>query len=244
MRKLLIISLALMLTMAFGVTSFAQYGNNQGYGVYKGLTQAGIKAGADASRGFGDDSRVSTPGEPPRAAIGPSAQFKGGFIGGAFARYNFTEAFAVQPEVLFAMYGSRRNVTFTTSTGETATNYRTLFNYIEVPVMLNYSFSTTSNVQPEIFAGPVVDFLVSARQKADVAGSTVSENVKDQLHSTLWGASVGAGLSYPMSVGKLTLDARYTFSISKIYKATPLPGVGQPDIRNSAIALMLGYSFK
>jgi hypothetical protein len=239
MRKILITSLALMLAVTFGTTSFAQNGSNQGYGVYTGLTQIGIKAGADASRTYGSDSRVSTPGEPPISSSGPTWQFKGGFIGGAYARYSFTEVFSVQPEVLFAMYGSRRNVDF-----EGETNFRTLFNYVEIPVLLDYSFSTTGNVHPNIFAGPMVDFLVSARQKADENGTTISQDIKDQLNSALFGVTMGAGVSYPMSSGKLTLDARYNLGISKVYKSTPVPGVPQPNLRNSAIALMLGYSFR
>jgi hypothetical protein len=239
MKKLLIISMALMLALVFGNTSFAQSGN-QGYGAYTGLTQIGIKAGADASRTYGSDSRVTTPGVPPVSTSGPSWQFKGGFIGGAYARYNFTEAIAVQPEVLFAMYGSRRNIAF-----DGATNYRTLFNYVEIPIMLDYSFTTnTGNFRPNIFAGPTADFLVSAKQRADMNGTTVTSDVKDQLHSALFGVAIGAGLSYPMSSGKLTLDARYNLGITKIYKTTPLANTAQPNLRNSAIALMLGYSFR
>lgn len=240
MKKLLTFSVALALVLAFSAMSFAQDNYNQGYGNYTGLTGIGIKAGADASRTYGSDSRVTAPGVPPITGTGPTWQFKGGFIGGAFIKYNVTELFAIQPEALYAMYGSRRNVDFA---GQT--NFRTLFNYVEIPVLLMYSPSTTSNVMPEIFVGPTVDFLVQARQKSDnIGGGTNSLNVKDQLHSTLFGATFGAGLAYPMSMGKITLDARYNLGITKVYKSTPVAGFSQPNLRNSAVALMLGFSFK
>ncbi len=239
MKKLLTLSVAFTLILAFSAISFAQDNYNQGYGNYTGLTGIGIKAGGDASREYGSDSRVTTPGVPPiSGTAGPTWQFKGGFIGGAFIKYNLTELFAIQPEALYAMYGSRRNVDFA---GQR--NFRTQFDYVEVPVLLMYSPSTTNNVQPEIFAGPTVDFLVRARQKSDaiVGGGTTSLNVKDQLNKTLFGVSFGAGLAYPMSTGKITLDARYNLGITKVYKNTISP---QPNVRNSAVALMLGYSFK
>jgi hypothetical protein len=50
---------------------------------------------------------------------------------------------------------------------------------------------------------------------------------------------MGAGMNYMMGTGKLSLDARYTLGVTKIFKTTP-----QPNVRNSAISLMVGYSFR
>ncbi len=235
MSKSLTISVALIMILALGTLAFAAGEMNQGYGNYTGLTGFGIKAGGNISKEIGSDARFTVPGSGN--TITPD--FKGGFIGGAFATYNFTDMIAVQPEVLFTMKGARHNTDLTVPGVGTANNFRALLNYIEIPVLLKVMPMSQSNVHPEVYVGPAVSFLLSARSKYDIGGSTISNDIKSELHSTDFGVAFGAGVGYGLGSGKLSLDARYTLGVTKIYKTTP-----QPNIRNSSISLLAGYSFR
>jgi hypothetical protein len=225
MRNILTIGVALALVLAFTGVSIAQ---SEGYGNYTGLTGFGLKAGGILSNEVGSGARISNQNSSEKL------NFKPGFIGGGFATYNFTELIGVQPEILFTMKGAKNS----SSIGDVS-NFRALLNYVEIPVLLTVNPTTSSNVHPEIYAGPAVSFLTSAKARADVGGQTETTNIKSQLHSTDFGVAMGAGLNYMMGSGKLSLDARYTLGVTKIFKTTP-----QPNVRNSAISLMAGYSFR
>jgi hypothetical protein len=228
MRSTLTIIVALILALGMTSISVGQNSSNGTYGNYTGLTGIGLKAGGIIANEVGSDARISVQGSSSKLS------FKGGFVGGGFASYNFTELIGVQPELLFSMKGAKNS-----STIGDASNFRALLDYVEIPVLLTVNPTTNSRVHPQIYAGPDIAFLVSAKARDDVNGQTVTNDIKSKLHSTDFGVAMGAGLNYPMGNGKLSFDARYTLGVTKIYKTTP-----QPNIRNSAISFMAGYSFR
>jgi hypothetical protein len=58
------------------------------------------------------------------------------------------------------------------------------------------------------------------------------ENLKD----TDYGLVFGGGVDFELGPGELTVDARYTLGLAKIYDS----GI---DVNNRVISVMLGYSF-
>ena len=234
MKNTLTVSMVLIMILAFGALAFARIDSDRSYGNYTGLTGVGIKAGGNISKEIGSDARFTVPGTGN--TLSPS--FKGGFVGGAYATYGLADMWAIQPELLFTMKGEKRNTDISIPGVGTANNFRTQLNYLEVPVLLKLMPMTQSNVHPEVYVGPAVSFLLSAKSKYDIGGSTVSNDIKSNLHSTDFGVAFGAGVGYGLGDGRLSLDARYSLGITKIYKTTP-----QPNIRNSSLSLMVGYSF-
>ena len=96
--------------------------------------------------------------------------------------------------------------------------------FINIPVMAQYN--TPSGFYVE--AGPQLGFLLSAKAKEDGE----SEDIKDFLNSTNFGASFGAG--YNMGSG-LGFGARYNLGLSN---ASKLFG----DIKTSNISIGLHYN--
>jgi hypothetical protein len=69
---------------------------------------------------------------------------RNGFAGGVFAYFPITESVGIQQELLYAMKGSRQNVTITTPVNiNTVSEYD--LNYFEMPIILKYKFVKIKN---------------------------------------------------------------------------------------------------
>jgi outer membrane immunogenic protein len=177
------------------------------------LPSFGIKGGVNMANYSGSDD---------------SGDMKLGAIGGAFACVDLI-ALKIQPEILFSQKGAKEDmsiggITYTLSTTE---------NYIEIPVLLKYSFGAV--VVPSIYAGPSFGMLMSATANASGSGVSGSTDIKNYLNGTDIGLVIGAEVKMPM---KLSIEARYNMGLTKVPKE--VSGY-QPDAKNSTISVMLGY---
>ena len=69
---------------------------------------------------------------------------RNGFAGGVFAYFPITESVGIQQEFLYAMKGSRQNVTITTLFNiNTVSEYD--LNYFEMPIVIKYKFVNIKN---------------------------------------------------------------------------------------------------
>jgi len=125
---------------------------------------------------------------------GASASFdsKVGLAIGAFAKFNLSEEFVFQPELLFSQYGAK------------VIEENLKLNYISIPLMAKYYFGGF-NVQ----AGPQLGLLMSAK-----AGD---EDVKDGMKGMDFGLNLGAGYDFENGLG---IDARYNIGLSNIAEDT------------------------
>lgn len=98
--------------------------------------------------GFSLANRVSEPDN----FEGYPFKTKMGLVGGAFANLAVARGFSVQPEVLYVQKGAKMSVP------EEAATVNFIFDYIEIPLLLEYSFSKEgSKLIPSVFAGPFLD---------------------------------------------------------------------------------------
>lgn len=155
-----------------------------------------------------------------------------GFSAGAFLTLGLGSYFAVQPEVLFVMKGSKY------SNGSGADAYRETLglDYIEVPVLIKFFLPVAGSFRLHLFAGPSLGFKLRARVKATFGGETEVETL-DNVKNTDFSLAAGVGLGHPLGRGRLTLDVRYTAGMSSLSKGTG------DDIKNGALGLFAGYSF-
>jgi hypothetical protein len=155
-----------------------------------------------------------------------------GFGAGAFLTFGLGSSFAVQPEVLFVMKGSKY------SNGSGADAYRETLglDYIEVPVLIKFFLPVAGPFRLHLFAGPSLAFKLRARVEATFGGETEVETL-DNVKNTDLGLAAGVGLEHPLGRGRLTLDLRYTAGMGSLSKGTG------DDIKNGALGLFAGYSF-
>lgn len=184
------------------------------------LTEIGLKAGLNVADYSGDR---------------PDTDSKMGFCGGAFITCSINEMFAVQTEFLFSMKGAKLGEKVRTDEYgniiETS-SIRDVLNYLEIPVLGKLSVLPQGRVRPNLFAGPFFALKLTGKHKVG-SQETDLENLKD----TDYGLVVGGGADFEFGQGQLTVDARYTLGLAKIYDS-PI------DEKNRVISVMLGYSFQ
>jgi hypothetical protein len=141
-----------------------------------------------------------------------------GFHVGAYAKLSVTDAFFVQPELLYNAVGAKAS--------EDGFEGKYNFSYVSVPVMLGYSFGKI-NIQ----AGPQIGFLTTAKLKVEGGGDSAEVDVKDSLKGTDFGVNVGLGADF----GKINAAARYCIGLSNIVDSD------NAELKNGVIQISLGY---
>jgi len=135
---------------------------------------------------------------------------KVGFYAGAFVNIPITDAFNIQPEVVYSEQGAKIKGDYEMAT-YTVKNMKQNLSYINVPVMVQYNATPTFYVE----AGPEFGFLVSAQAKGDINGSTFKASTKDMLKTFNLGAGIGLGYKF---TGNLGVNVRYIAGLTKIVK--------------------------
>ena len=193
--------------------------------------KGGFKIGASMAKLHGDDVEDLTDlfGEDQKSRIG--------FCAGGFITFNITDMFAIQPEVLYTMKGTKYEEEIL---GETLKVWIKL-DYLEIPVLVKIIVPTPGGVKPFLFAGPVLALKLSGKIKAEYAGESEEDDIEDEdMKSTDFGLVIGAGVDFGLGVpgtGKMTLDVRYSLGLSTI---SAFEG---DDVKNGVFSLMVGFSF-
>jgi hypothetical protein len=89
---------------------------------------------------------------------------RNGFAGGVFAYFPITESVGIQQELLYAMKGSRQNVTITTPFNiNTVSEYD--LNYFEMPIIMKYKFVKIKNFGIYGSAGIALSLLMNGEYR-------------------------------------------------------------------------------
>ncbi|WP_374465648.1 porin family protein [Chryseobacterium sp.] len=194
----------LSLFIVIGIMAFAQSTDGPRFG---------IKAGGNLSSISGSDSKS-----------------KIGFYAGAFVNVPISDAFSIQPEVLYSQQGAKVKGDYEMAT-YTIKNMQQNFGYMNVPIMLQY------NATPEFYleAGPEFGFLINAQAKGDINGQTYKGNNKDSFRTFNFGMGLGIGYKFSPNIG---INARYIAGLTDTVKF----GLGETS-KNTNFQLGMNYSF-
>jgi hypothetical protein len=89
---------------------------------------------------------------------------RNGFAGGVFAYFPITESVGIQQELLYAMKGSRQDVTMTTPVNINTVSVYDL-NYFEMPIILKYKFVNIKNFGIYGSAGIALSLLLNGEYR-------------------------------------------------------------------------------
>ncbi len=182
--------------------------------------QIGPKAGLNIANIVGDDANF----------FGLDLDSRTGFTGGIFFMYQFSDLFAIQPEVYYTMKGATSNI------GGIDITFS--IDYIEVPVLLKVIIPVEgSNIRPSIFAGPSLGFNSTAKLKIEADGESAEEDLED-IKSTEFGLVFGGGLGFIIGKNELGFDIRYILGLTTLDDSD-----FNGDIKNTVIAFNVYFGF-
>lgn len=177
--------------------------------------RAGVKVGMNVSNLYINDVNDEN------ARIG----FNGGFYGQILS----SEAFAIQPELLFSTKGTQANYD-----GLIDQQVRFNMNYLDLPVLAVFKLGPSA----EIHAGPYASYMLSANITTDGdLGSDYDELDRDHFKSYDVGLSGGFGLNF----GAVQVGARYNYGLVEIAKSNAARNaIG--DSKNSVAQIYLALN--
>jgi hypothetical protein len=181
----------LLLACAITIATFAQ-----------AQVRLGFKGGANLANLTGDIE---------------SSKMKVGFNAGLLAKISVSEAFSIQPELVFSSQGS------TLEEGDT--DLKMELGYINLPIMFQYNIAGFN-----FETGPQAGFLMSAKLKAMGESMDIKEGMKSIDFS--W----GVGLGYKMAGSGLGFNARYNIGLSAVNDSD-----GDAKFKNSVIQIGAFY---
>jgi hypothetical protein len=182
------------------------------------VTDFGVKAGVALSNVFGRDVY--------------DQRFRAGFSYGIFMTYKFGRTFALQPELLFVMKGSK----YVNGQGPDAYRETMSLEYVELPILAKFYFPLFRGFRTHVFAGPAPSLNIRARVDARFAGES-QEEALDNIKGFDLGLVAGAGIEVPVGKGRITFDVRYTAGLMTLSKEP------EAQIRSGSVSFLLGYMF-
>ena len=171
-----------------------------------------------------------------------------GFAGGVFVYFPITESVGIQQELLFAMKGSRQDVTISDPVSiNTVSEYN--LNYFEMPVLLRYTFVKIKNVGIYGSTGIALSLLMngdySITSTIELGGPPIiTEESGDMkgLDTFDFSFLYGAGANFNLLNKDFFLEYRMTVGWNTL--AMPnVAGEAPVPLRNQDYILTLGMFF-
>ena len=136
-----------------------------------------------------------------------------------------------QPELMYVMKGGKIEA----EGAELSYN----FDYFEIPLLVKFNIPVEGNLTPNLFAGPVVGLLTSAKVKMEYEGEEAEEDIKEYFKSTDFSLAFGGGVDIVMGTsGTLTFDIRYELGLTNT-----LDDDGEAEIKHNAFMFNVGWGF-
>ncbi|MEN6559516.1 MAG: porin family protein [Acidobacteriota bacterium] len=166
-----------------------------------------------------------------------------GLTGGIFVNFKLGPV-SIQPEVLY----SRRGLSYDQETNEEIkVTSLMLVDYVEVPVLVKYSF-LSGPAKPFLYAGPSFSYLLKGRSGYDIDYLTSDEpdmnyyyDTTDSYKKTELAGVFGAGVDIKLPKVILSLEGRYHLGLSNIYDEPENPEVS--SLKNKGFSVLVGIGF-
>ena len=197
-------------------------------------------------------------------SIEPDSLFTGnintkvGLIAGISIVYNFTPMFSVQIEPAYMEKGAVIYTPYTDFGLILEIEQTVDVNYIDIPVLFRVSFGEDF-IKPYLLAGGYIAFPIGDSQTSLNTlmgnGQDLTEILEDEIldlfkpelitNSVDLGLNFGAGISFPLGIIDLFLEAQYSLGLTNLTDEEffLFPELLNPDIKNKGFQIKAGLLF-
>lgn len=146
------------------------------------------------------------------------------FCAGPYLSFKLSDYFAVQPEVLFSKKGLK--------VVEQATTITFNLDFLEIPLLLKFTFSPGGSISPCLFVGPFIAFKLHDNITTGVGVPPIKKFD--------YGIAFGGGFDIKLGGNTLELKALYTMGLKNI--ADVLAG-SNINVKSKVLNFMIGLEF-
>lgn len=143
--------------------------------------------------------------------------------------------FALRPELLYSQKGAEAPLD---AEDAVATKAKFKVAYIDVPVLLQFEGTGTSEVRPNLYLGPSFGFKASCEVEGSGEGLSVSmdcDEAEMDIKSLEVGGVIGGGIVFPLGTIDATLGARYQHGFTDLES--------DAAVRNRVLSFYVGIEF-
>jgi opacity protein-like surface antigen len=221
--------------------------------------QLGLKAGFNLASFSGDSPGLWLSG-PEFQVSGTLLDDRTGFVGGGYVRWQVSPRFALQLDGLYSQKGGSGTVSGQAliDQGENAAplvadvngTMTAMVDYIEFPILAMATLPSSDNTDIALYGGLGMGFVAYANTRIEgEARTTLADgsartqefdqlyNVREEVRDTDVTGILGANIEWTTGHGRITLEARYSFSLRTIDQT------GESQVGNSVFAMMIGFGW-
>jgi len=171
---------------------------------------------------------------------------------GGSLRFDIGPFFSIQPELQYLPGGGKGSFVVDDGGSPTTVEGTLKMDYLQIPLLAKFRIPGAGSLVPNFYIAPTAAVNLASKLDADLSalGMPPEEggvDIKDEVKSLLFGGAVGAGFDMRAGKGIMTLDARYSRSLSDIFEGATTGGsagvFGAADSKNSSLSVTLGYTF-
>lgn len=180
-------------------------------------------AGADAQlyKGLIGGWNLSTFSYDEDFSGNPTYETKNGFSVGLFAGGHISKVFGLRAEILYTRKGAQYEISDTDEVGLPPGQYSEDLDYLEIPLLANFTIPTGGKVQPAVFLGPAIDFEMSAKRNSTYSSGVVNRNqsARDLENTTSpdFSLIVGGGIEIESGPHLVLVQVRYVMGLKDVY---------------------------
>lgn len=128
--------------------------------------------------------------------------------------------------------------------------YENSLDYLELPILLTYSFAATETLTPYLTFGPSVGFNLGAdfitRLPGGIAGTLVAD-ISEEIKLVDFGIAAGVGTRIRAGEGSFFIVSRYTWDLTNVFdnphESDCCDFPGPVDLNNRGLQVLTGYTF-
>jgi len=154
-----------------------------------------------------------------------------GYAVGGFVALGLGNGFSIQPEALYTQKGMGASAPGGTASSE----FKLKADYVDVPILGRFTFG--KGLRGYVFAGPSLNFLISAKAKSGFGGTASETDVSEDMESFEAALVLGGGIE----IGPLLVEARWSEGLTNILVEGK--GPAGTDLKTRTLLVLGGIRF-
>jgi hypothetical protein len=155
-----------------------------------------------------------------------------GFVGGLSAEIDLDNHLGIEIDALYSQQGFEYHTD--------GLDQMLRLDYLQLPVLLHVRFPTHTVVRPFIVVGPQVGFRVTCEATSGSESSSCQSSFGMNAKSVDVGGTVGAGVGFRLGGEELSVQARYSVGLNRLFDQTETSNL---QWKNRVFSVMAGLSF-